>query len=524
MSFFISADSLMYYEHYECPVKGAKTLVMIHGAGLNSTFWQSLVPLLESRYSILLYDLSGHGQSSEGHADLSWELLTGELHGLLRSLRLDRVILMGHDFGAHLAVQFAAAYGSMVESLILISPFAHIPLTSLHKEYKLRVSLAKKAARQTLGEAMAKRMSVKHADTVLTQRIVQAFERVHSPTYARMLELATKPFFLKDYLVLQKPVLLLSGEEDPVFTPALAGLTHAQLETTAFLVVPDASSLVFVDQPIYASDWIDSFIRKPLPGQRNNAINRELQQHVQHLTKQGYEHWSGNRIRIRCLGKFEVWLNDRIVPDGWGTRYAKSLMIYLAFHPTATREQLCEALFPEIEHPNAMRNLRVYLSHFAKLLETEDTEKPCLTIGRDVVKLNYLVDCDLMEFLNDLQQVAAEQDSEVKYGLCEDLLSRLSGKLMPGCYDPFALSLKEKVEQLWEGITLWAADYCMLTGKSGQAIPFLLSGLQHGLADETLYYDRLIAIYQKNGNTKELRKWIRKKRNSLSAPPAEDKL
>ncbi|SCW51988.1 Pimeloyl-ACP methyl ester carboxylesterase [Paenibacillus tianmuensis] len=524
MSFFISADSLMYYELYECPAKGAKTLVMIHSAGLNSTFWQSIVPLLEWRYTILLYDLNGHGQSSERHTDISWEPLTGELHALLHFLRLERVTLLGHDFGAHLAIQFASAYGSMVESLILISPFAHLPLIALHKEYKLRISLAKKLARPTLGEAMAKRMSVKHMDTVLRQRIVQAFERVHFPTYVQMLELATKPVFLKDYLVLQKPSLLLSGEQDPVFTPALAGLTHTQLETTAFLVVPDASSLVFVDQPIYSSDWIDAFIRKPFPGQRNNAINRELRQHVRQLSKQGYEHWSGNRIRIRCLGKFEVCLNDRILPDGWNTRYAKSLMIYLAFHPTATREQLCEALFPEVEHPNAMRNLRVYLSHFSKLLETNDTEKPCVTIGRDVVKLHYLVNCDLMEFLNDLQQVAAEQDNEVKYGLCEDLLSRLSGKLMPGCYDPFALSLKEKVEQLWEGITLWAADYCMLTERSSQAIPFLLSGLQHGMADETLYYDRLISIYQQNGNAKELRKWVRKKRSSLSAPPAEEKL
>ena len=38
-------------------------LVLIHGVGLDMTMWQRALPLLEPRFTVIRYDLVGHGKT-----------------------------------------------------------------------------------------------------------------------------------------------------------------------------------------------------------------------------------------------------------------------------------------------------------------------------------------------------------------------------------------------------------------------------------------------------------------------------
>ncbi|WP_426449038.1 alpha/beta fold hydrolase [Paenibacillus sp. S-38] len=505
-------SSDIYYDWLPSSSSLQPTLVLIHGAGLDSSFWFSVVPLLQSRYSLLLYDLRGHGRSKDASESFSPDDHLLDLARLQAHLGIERASLIGHELGAVLAARFAQLKPSVVDRLILISPPPSFPLSSAEEEYEGRLALAETSGMPSLGERMARKLTVKHTESAVRRRITQAFERACPAGYSRWVRHVLNTD-ASSWEPSGKSVLLLCGEHDELCTPSAAGIMHSLWESSHFLVVPGAASLLFVDQPIYSADWIDYFMRRPR-GER--SVRTPVQHELQRMLRLAVQRDTSPQtavplLQVRCLGTFEVRLNGKLVEESWNTRHAKSLLIYLVFHPAAGREELCERLFPEVEHSKAMRNLRVYLSHFAKLLEMPAGKDPILHTERDLIRLNGRIQCDLSDFLTDLQRALETRDPEDKYALCRNLLDRLKGKIIPGGYDPFSLSLREQIEHGWEQLCVWAADYCLMGQHQLEAVPFLQSALLYCPSDELPLYDRLIAIYQRKGMPRELRKWMRKR-------------
>ena len=55
--------------------RGAPTVILIHGLGLNREVWQWTLPALSDGYDVITYDLLGHGQSSApppARTKMSW--------------------------------------------------------------------------------------------------------------------------------------------------------------------------------------------------------------------------------------------------------------------------------------------------------------------------------------------------------------------------------------------------------------------------------------------------------------------
>ncbi|MEK8126925.1 alpha/beta fold hydrolase [Paenibacillus filicis] len=512
--FFLTSGYRMYYEWSPHHDVTARTIVLIHGAGLSSALWRPILPFLSCNYSILTFDMAGHGQSEADRSPPSFESTAHDLHLLLQSLSLSRVILAAHDTGAAVAERFAALFHMEVDCIVMLAPVWPLPLASVQQLVRAKLGqLELTGNMQEFAYTQLPALTASATDSWLSEEVVGAFARVSKRLYKQTIESAAFGSTGPMPVAFHKPLLLIAGEQDPGFPPALAHVISKLLDGTSLLIVPDSSNLVFADQPFYTADFINRFINRQKAGDPRKPSPVELEMNA--MFRSYWEHSISpaasrrHSIRIRCIGQFEVTVGNRVQQQGWNTRHAKSLMIYLAFHRSATREQICDALFSDTDFHRAMNNLRVYLSHFAKLLESEDVDFPCLTIERDMVKLNYEVDCDLSSLLKQLQLALDMEDNAYRYSMCQLLLEKLQGKMLPGCYDPFSLQLTETVEQLWESLSLWAADYACRQELYAEAVSFLQSGLQYSTGDELLFYDRLIVIYVRTGNRKEQRKWMR---------------
>lgn len=73
------------------------------------------------------------------------------------------------------------------------------------------------------------------------------------------------------------------------------------------------------------------------------------------------------QLKVQLLSSFRVHLNNVEKIDGWNQRYAKNILLYLIFHPTCTREQICDALFTSTPLKTALTNLKVYLNYLKQL-------------------------------------------------------------------------------------------------------------------------------------------------------------
>jgi pimeloyl-ACP methyl ester carboxylesterase len=103
--------------HYQCFGEG-ENLVLIHGLGANLAFWYpGIASTLSQHYRVILYDLRGHGKSSMPTSGYTIARMTRDLHALLEHLGVTRLHVVGHSFGARIAVQYAILYPHQVATL-----------------------------------------------------------------------------------------------------------------------------------------------------------------------------------------------------------------------------------------------------------------------------------------------------------------------------------------------------------------------------------------------------------------------
>lgn len=85
-----------------------ETIVLIHGLGANLAFWfMSIGRVLARDYHIVCYDLRGHGASAMPERDYLLPHMVQDLNGLLDHLEVAKAHIVGHSFGARVALAHA---------------------------------------------------------------------------------------------------------------------------------------------------------------------------------------------------------------------------------------------------------------------------------------------------------------------------------------------------------------------------------------------------------------------------------
>ena len=106
--------------HYFFNKKDSIPLVFIHGVGLDHKMWDEQINYL-NEFSILTYDLLGHGKTPFNKEKLSLEDFSNQLLEILDHLKIDKIHLVGFSLGSLIALDFSSRYQKKIEKLILIS-------------------------------------------------------------------------------------------------------------------------------------------------------------------------------------------------------------------------------------------------------------------------------------------------------------------------------------------------------------------------------------------------------------------
>ena len=103
--------------HYQAAGNG-ETIVFIHGLGANLAFWfMSVGRQLARDYKIVTYDLRGHGKSGMPKSGYRLPHMTDDLQALLDKLEVDKAHVVGHSFGARVALAHTIQNPDRVETL-----------------------------------------------------------------------------------------------------------------------------------------------------------------------------------------------------------------------------------------------------------------------------------------------------------------------------------------------------------------------------------------------------------------------
>jgi pimeloyl-ACP methyl ester carboxylesterase len=99
-------------------------LVIVHGLRDHSHSFDDLARGLLDRFHVFALDLRGHGDSETtpyygfGHFLL-------DLHTLIRALRLERPVLVGHSMGGEIVATYAGCFPDRPAKVVIVEGSAH---------------------------------------------------------------------------------------------------------------------------------------------------------------------------------------------------------------------------------------------------------------------------------------------------------------------------------------------------------------------------------------------------------------
>jgi pimeloyl-ACP methyl ester carboxylesterase len=115
---YVSTNSLRL--HYRDWGGAGRPMVLLHGLSSNARIWDFVAPLLTGVARVIALDQRGHGGSDRPEDGYGFEDVTADLSGALRELGLQRPLIVGHSWGANVAVTIAAAYPDVPAGIALV--------------------------------------------------------------------------------------------------------------------------------------------------------------------------------------------------------------------------------------------------------------------------------------------------------------------------------------------------------------------------------------------------------------------
>jgi pimeloyl-ACP methyl ester carboxylesterase len=108
--------------HYLTAGHGPATVILLHGFAETSRMWRPIIPTLAKKFTVIAPDLPGIGDSSIPD---KIDMITAakQIHDLVRSLKIDKARVVGHDIGLMVAYAYAAQFPDEMEKLAVMDAF-----------------------------------------------------------------------------------------------------------------------------------------------------------------------------------------------------------------------------------------------------------------------------------------------------------------------------------------------------------------------------------------------------------------
>jgi len=123
---------------------GGLPVIFLHSFGGDSSHWASQLDHLRHHRRALAIDLRGHGKSARPNDDdYSVKAFVRDLESVVKELKLQRFVLVGHSLGAAIANAYAAEHPRRVAGVVLVGAPGRTPpaqsaqvLASLDADYE----------------------------------------------------------------------------------------------------------------------------------------------------------------------------------------------------------------------------------------------------------------------------------------------------------------------------------------------------------------------------------------------------
>ena len=225
--------ALYYAEHGD----GAP-LILIHGGLSSSSQWEPVVPELADRFRVITPDSRGHGRSTNPAGELSYEQIAGDVAALIAALGLERPVVGGWSDGGQVTLELGARHPAAAGALIVGAAYPDFEAGGLRD-----------AHRALLGADETGVPDAAHLDAQLGEfaEEVKALHPGGAEQWRALVRQSAAMWLDYDGLghdelrAIERPVLVLGGDQDELIPVALADSLYRTLPDAELAICPQLS-------------------------------------------------------------------------------------------------------------------------------------------------------------------------------------------------------------------------------------------------------------------------------------------
>jgi pimeloyl-ACP methyl ester carboxylesterase len=102
------------------PSPDARGLLLHHGLASTQHIWDRVVPRLTREFRVVTFDARGHGLSAKPNRGYGFDHVAADALAVARGTKLHRPIVVGHSWGAMVALELAARHHRSIAGAVLV--------------------------------------------------------------------------------------------------------------------------------------------------------------------------------------------------------------------------------------------------------------------------------------------------------------------------------------------------------------------------------------------------------------------
>lgn len=237
-------------------------VVLTHGLGASSAYWDDHVEALARHHRVLRWDLRGAGASAKPAGPYSPALFAQDLAALLAHLEIERAHLVGHSGGGVVTQRFALDFPERVRSLVLISTSSEVGEKAATAWFRLADTIEARGfgsgPRPADARGFAPAFAAAHPEVVTA--FDQATRRNDPVAYAASARAFGDYRFTAELERIEAPVLILQGLDDVMTPPGGSVIMSRKLRRSRLVMIPGAGHNLPLEQPVLLTTAIVSFL------------------------------------------------------------------------------------------------------------------------------------------------------------------------------------------------------------------------------------------------------------------------
>ena len=237
-------------------------LFLIHGIGAAEDAWRFIVPKLTKYFTVITYDLRGHGKSPVTNNNFTLNDLIDDLEKIREKTKIEKAHFMGHSLGGMIAPAYANKFPDNTISVGLLSTVADRST----KDKQKVLDIIKKMELESIPEILSTLTNrwftddfIKKNKSIVDRRIQQVAD-TNPEVFLNVFKIYAETEMISWLKEIKKPCLVLTGENDLGCSPEHNKKISSELINSKLVILPDVKHSILLEEPDETASNILKFL------------------------------------------------------------------------------------------------------------------------------------------------------------------------------------------------------------------------------------------------------------------------